>query len=269
MATMRVLNLGGDGERQRIPLEMNRSGMWESERDPCSTSMPYVKTSNSAETNSNVLRASRGPSGWVGSAVAIAAMLTLAAIGVGTSRDAQSSIPIEPAYSLLTSGGTRALTEDAPRAPTLLVREGASGSVLFAPMTPLASTANMRMYDGRPIRPVSTMRMKVTAYSPDARSCGASADGITASGYSVETNGGALVAADPKILPLGSLVSIPGYDDGAPVPVLDVGGAIKGRRIDVLFRTHEVARAWGVRSVDIVIWEYADGKPNGFKRLRR
>ncbi len=113
------------------------------------------------------------------------------------------------------------------------------------------------------------MRMKVTAYSPDARSCGASADGITASGYSVETNGGALVAADPKVLPLGSLVSVPGYDGGAPVPVLDVGGAIKGRRLDVLFSTHSVARAWGVRSVDVVVWEFADGKPNGFKRMRR
>jgi 3D (Asp-Asp-Asp) domain-containing protein len=111
--------------------------------------------------------------------------------------------------------------------------------------------------------------MRVTAYSPDERSCGDSADGITASGYSVFTNGGFLVAADPKVLPLGSLLSVPGYDDGSVVPILDVGGAIKGNRLDVLFPTHEIAMEWGIRDLDVTVWEYADGLPNGFKRLRR
>lgn len=111
--------------------------------------------------------------------------------------------------------------------------------------------------------------MVVTAYSPDARSCGASADGITASGYSVEVNGGCLVAADPKVLPLGSLVSVPGYDGGAVVPVLDTGGAIKGNRLDVLFPTHREAIAWGRKTVEVTVWEHADGAPSGFKRVRR
>jgi 3D (Asp-Asp-Asp) domain-containing protein len=125
------------------------------------------------------------------------------------------------------------------------------------------------VFDGRPLRAVRTMSMRVTAYSPDERSCGIHADGITASGYSVETNGGALVAADPRVLPLGSLVSVPGYDDGAVVPVLDVGGAIKGARLDVLFPTHERAVQWGVRELEVTVWEYADGEPNGFRRQRR
>ena len=133
----------------------------------------------------------------------------------------------------------------------------------------IGSAADIRWYNGRPIRPVRIERMRVTAYSPDERSCGDSADGITASGYSVSTNGGFLVAADPKVLPLGSLVSVPGYDSGEVVPVLDVGGAIKGARLDVLFPTHEEAVRWGVRALDVTIWEYADGKPNDFKRLRR
>ncbi|MEY3025331.1 MAG: Cell wall-binding protein YocH precursor [Planctomycetota bacterium] len=127
----------------------------------------------------------------------------------------------------------------------------------------------MASYNGRPIRPVATMRMRVTAYSPDERSCGASADGITASGYSVFVNGGCLVAADPKVLPLGSLVSVPGYHGGAVVPVLDVGGAIKGERLDVLYPTHERAILWGVQDLVVTVWDYADGKPNGFRRLRR
>jgi len=77
------------------------------------------------------------------------------------------------------------------------------------------------------------------------------------------------VAADPRVLPLGSLVSVPGYDGGSVVPVLDTGGAIKGNRLDVLYPTHEVAVLWGVQEIDVTVWDYADGLPNGFRRVRR
>lgn len=114
------------------------------------------------------------------------------------------------------------------------------------------------MFDGRPIRKVGSVRMLITAYSPDKRSCGPNARGITASGMSVWTNAMQLVAADTRLLPFGSLISVPGYHGGKPVPVLDRGGAIKGRRIDVLFPTHEQANAWGKRYVTITVWDYAD-----------
>jgi 3D (Asp-Asp-Asp) domain-containing protein len=132
-----------------------------------------------------------------------------------------------------------------------------------------SDSPEMAFYNGRPVRVCGTRLMKVTAYSPDFRSCGASADGITASGYSVLTNGGCMVAADPSVLPLGSIISVPGYDGGSVVPVLDTGGAIKGDRLDVLYSTHEVAMQWGVQEVEVKIWQYADGLPNGFRRLRR
>ena len=103
-----------------------------------------------------------------------------------------------------------------------------------------------------------TVMMEVTAYSPDARSCGAFADGVTASGYSVETNAGRLVAADTSVLPFGSLVSVPGYHSGQVVPVLDRGGAIKGDRLDLLMPTHEQAMQWGRKRVAVTIWAYAD-----------
>ncbi len=126
-----------------------------------------------------------------------------------------------------------------------------------------------RWHDGRPIRPSRTMRMLVTAYSPDARSCGLSADGITASGFSVWTNGMKMVAADTRLLPFGTLVSVPGYDAAAPVPVLDRGGKIKGRRLDLLFPAHEAARRWGKRWLDVTIWEYADGQSLKFVERHR
>jgi 3D (Asp-Asp-Asp) domain-containing protein len=103
--------------------------------------------------------------------------------------------------------------------------------------------------------------MRVTAYSPDWRSCGDSADGLTATLHSVDTNNSQLVAADPRVLPYGSMVTVPGYADGKIVPVLDCGGAIKGSRLDLLYPTHAQARAWGNRWLTITVWEYADGKP--------
>jgi len=113
-------------------------------------------------------------------------------------------------------------------------------------------------FDDRPLKVVKTIKMKVTAYSPDARSCGKWADGITFSGKSVWTNGMQLVAADRRVLPIGSVISVPGYAGGRPVPVLDIGGAIKGNRLDVLFPTHEEAREWGVRTIEVNVYAYVD-----------
>jgi 3D (Asp-Asp-Asp) domain-containing protein len=135
-----------------------------------------------------------------------------------------------------------------------------------APELDVAPASERRWFDARPIRALRTVRFRVTAYSPDERSCGRSADGYTASGYSVWTNGMKLVAADTAILPFGSLVAIPGYDGGNVVPVLDRGGRIKGQRLDVLFPTHEEAMRWGVRDLDVTIWGYDDGAS---ARLRR
>lgn len=157
--------------------------------------------------------------------------------------------------------GSQRMASDASGRAQHLIAVGDSGGG--------AVVGELRSFDARPVRAVRTVRMIVTAYSPDERSCGTSADGITASGYSVHVNGGCLVAADPKVLPLGSLVSVPGYDSGAVVPVLDTGGAIKGNRLDVLFPTHDEAVRWGRRALDVTIWEYDDGRPSGFRRVRR
>lgn len=123
------------------------------------------------------------------------------------------------------------------------------------------SDPTIRWFNGRPVRPAKVIRMVVTAYSPDARSCDSSADGITATLHSVETNGFALVAADPRLLKYGSLLTVPGYDKDRIVPVLDCGGKIKGKRLDVLYPTHAQARKWGKKSLDVTVWEYADGLP--------
>ena len=63
--------------------------------------------------------------------------------------------------------------------------------------------------------------------------------GVTASG-TVAHKG--TVAADPKIWKFGTRLRIPGFGTGT---VEDVGGAIKGRHIDLWFPSHAEAKAWG------------------------
>ncbi len=69
--------------------------------------------------------------------------------------------------------------------------------------------------------------------------------GITATGKSA-CHG--TVAANPKVLPYGTRLRIPGYGEGT---VEDTGGALQGLHIDVWFPTHEEAVKWGVRKLAI------------------
>ncbi len=158
----------------------------------------------------------------------------------------------------LALGSTEAVAPIAPEALPMIEPE-----VTFeeGPATVTPPEGFQRYFDGRPIRPVKAMWMIVTAYSPDERSCGDSADGYTATNHSVWTNAMRLVAADTRLLPFGSMLTVPGYADGEVVPVLDRGGAIKGRRLDVLYPTHEIARKWGRQRLQVTVWEFADGKP--------
>lgn len=175
--------------------------------------------------------------------------------------------PVAPLASVL-----HVVEAPAPVTPSIITPAPAKPK---AKIDPLTMDASVRWFNGRAVRPVRKVWMTVTAYSPDARSCGESADGMTATLHSVTTNGHALVAADPRVLPYGSMISVPGYDlhprtkEARIVPVLDCGGAIKGNRLDVLMPTHEQARKWGVRRVQVTIWGYADGSPRENPRKLR
>ena len=97
--------------------------------------------------------------------------------------------------------------------------------------------------------PTFEIEMNVSAYCACKKCCEKWADGITASGKPAK---GCFVAA-PSRYPFGTMISIPGYNEGKPVPVLDRGGAIKGNKLDVFFgfdpnsscTPHEKAIQWG------------------------
>lgn len=94
---------------------------------------------------------------------------------------------------------------------------------------------------------VSALRMEATAYTAGAESCWPSVDGLTAvmkqAGYGV-------AAVDPRVIQLGTRLYIEGY--GFAV-ASDVGGAIKGQKIDLFMSDVGTARSFGRRSVNVYL----------------
>lgn len=89
-----------------------------------------------------------------------------------------------------------------------------------------------------------------TAYVSDCQGC----IGITKGGTDVRNtiyhdSGHRIIATDPSVIPLESLVEI----DGQRFIADDTGGAIKGHRIDILMESESEALEFGVREVDVII----------------
>ena len=91
----------------------------------------------------------------------------------------------------------------------------------------------------------AVMSMEATAYLPtDGSSAGITATGIKAT-YGV-------VAVDPRVIPLGTKVYIPGY--GVALAA-DTGGAIKGYKIDLCMETYSECMQFGRRNVTVYVLE--------------
>ncbi|HEX2517610.1 MAG TPA: ubiquitin-like domain-containing protein [Chloroflexota bacterium] len=96
-----------------------------------------------------------------------------------------------------------------------------------------------------------SMSMVATAYDPGPASTGKSpghpAYGITASGMRA---GYGVVAVDPRVIPLGTRLYIPGYGNAIAG---DTGGAIKGQRIDLGYATYNEAIRFGRQTVTVYV----------------
>lgn len=94
----------------------------------------------------------------------------------------------------------------------------------------------------RPPKSGRSLRVVATAYAP-----GHNAGTRTATGARA---GFGIIAVDPKVIPLGTRLYVPGY--GYAVAA-DTGGLIRGNHIDLCFDSVAQARAWGRRTITIVI----------------
>jgi 3D (Asp-Asp-Asp) domain-containing protein len=81
--------------------------------------------------------------------------------------------------------------------------------------------------------------------------------GRTASGQPV---GRGLIAADPRVLPLGTRVRVDGGSLSGEYVVADTGGAVKGRRIDIWTPTSREAMRFGRRAVKLTVLSFGGKK---------
>lgn len=99
-----------------------------------------------------------------------------------------------------------------------------------------------------------TIRAKLTAYSPYDNVDGQQAEGDPSKTSIGKTVGRGIVAADPKKLPYGTILDIPGWGE---VEVGDTGGALrrdnKNIRLDLYHNTYIEAKAFGVQDKDVKI----------------
>jgi len=130
--------------------------------------------------------------------------------------------------------------------------ENLSSNIIDKPKT-LEDTINLNEYE--------TMKVTATGYTAGPESTGKDVGhpeyGITFSGIEVTRDLYSTIAADLDVFPLGTILYIPNYGYGV---VADIGGAIKGNKIDLYFHTVEdVYEQWGKKEVDVYIIEYGNG----------
>lgn len=104
-----------------------------------------------------------------------------------------------------------------------------------------AEPASMAVIDG--YQYASTINVTATGYTPYDAGC----NGITSTG-TVAKKGS--IAVDPRVIPYGTKLYIPGYGYGVAE---DCGGAIKGNKIDLCYETKTEAFSWGRRNITVYV----------------
>lgn len=159
------------------------------------------------------------------------------ALAYGTERVVQEGSygEIEITYKEIYEGSELVSTEEVSRN---VVREAVNTVIEKGTAKAVKTSAGSINYS-------KALNVTATGYTPYDPGC----TGITASGVPA---GPGNVAVDPRVIPMGSKLYIPGY--GMAVAT-DTGGAIKGNKIDLCYNTTNEAFAWGVRNVTVYILE--------------
>lgn len=104
----------------------------------------------------------------------------------------------------------------------------------------------------RPSHSLHSINVVATAYTAF---CSSGCSGKTRTGYDVSSTsyfkGKRIIAVDPKIIPLNSLVEVSYKGNSFQAYAIDTGGDIKNNRIDILMNTEDEARLFGRRAVKV------------------
>ncbi len=90
-----------------------------------------------------------------------------------------------------------------------------------------------------------SLRVEATAYTSQDPGVG----NITATGARLRHG---IIAVDPRVIPLGTKIYVPGYGYGVAA---DTGGAIKGNKIDLAYESRTEALRFGRRMMTIRIYD--------------
>ncbi|RHW43519.1 LysM peptidoglycan-binding domain-containing protein [Neobacillus notoginsengisoli] len=105
---------------------------------------------------------------------------------------------------------------------------------------PVAKAAAQKRY--------KEITVKATAYTANCKGC----SGITYTGINLKKNPNAkVISVDPKLIPLGSKVYVPGYGEAIAG---DKGSAMRGNKIDVFIPDRKKALQWGTKTVKIKVY---------------
>ena len=99
----------------------------------------------------------------------------------------------------------------------------------------------------------ATVAFNASYYTPYCTGC----SGITATGYDVRDTiyfgGNRVIAVDPKVIPLHSVVKVQTPYETFTATALDTGGAIKGHKVDILVADTETAINLGRHTAYITV----------------
>ncbi|MBP3950731.1 LysM peptidoglycan-binding and 3D domain-containing protein [Bacillus suaedae] len=91
------------------------------------------------------------------------------------------------------------------------------------------------------------LTVTATAYTASCDGC----SGVTSTGINLlENPNQKVISVDPSVIPLGTKVYVEGYGHAIAG---DIGGAIKGNKIDVFIPDRQDALNWGVKEVKVTI----------------
>ncbi len=113
-------------------------------------------------------------------------------------------------------------------------------------LVPLSATTVSKVKYNKPEMTYSrVITMNASAYTTDNGDSGP----ITATGERCRVG---LVAVDPKVIPLGTMLYIENY---GVARAADTGGAIKGNKIDLYFNTYSEVYNFGRRNIKVYVLE--------------